>query len=199
MKLKMLFAALLAALFLCACQAEPEPTTEPTTVPTTVPATTAAPTEPEIVITQAVTKLSFRSATKRPGVCILDQRTVAFLTEEYDKGNYDQVYTRIQVVDLYTDAILAEERLAGNFVPLSNQAAIGCLILETDDDTVLLLDENLAAIGEFTPPSFSGILSEDLCTYYYIWGDGLYAMDIATGDAGPTDLSFGLPLEAIRG
>ena len=39
----------------------------------------AAPTEPEIVITQAVTKLSFRSATKRPGVCILDERTVAFL------------------------------------------------------------------------------------------------------------------------
>ena len=199
MKLRTLFVCLLAALFLAACTGEPAPVTEPSTAATTVPATTAAPTEPEIVITEGVTELSYRSASKRPGVCVLDHRTVAFLTEEYDKGNYDQVYTRIQVLDLYTDTVIAEDRLAGNFVPLQNQAAVGHLILKSDDGSVVLLDKTLAQAAAFTPANYAGIVTEDLTGYYYVWGDALYCQDIATGESAPAGLNFGLPLESVRG
>jgi hypothetical protein len=148
------------------------------------------------VISQPVTELSFRSATKRPGVCILDGRFVAFLTEEYENA---QVYTRIQVLDLYTDTVTADDRLGGNYVAMENQVAIGYLVLKTDDGLVHVLDRDLNTCAQFTPDNYAGVLTDDLSRYFYIWGDDLYCLELASGESSQTALAFGMPLEAVRG
>ena len=181
----------LALLMLTGCSLPGEGIAVPTTNPTE---TTAVP-----VTLEAVNQLAFRAAEESPEICVLDERTVAFLTTEYVPGNLSQKHTRIQVVDLYTDALTAELVLEENLMllPLCSGGMAGIFSAQTN--TVRLLDRQLQQVAEFAAQTQDGVLTEDLAYYYYVYASELYRTDTQTGDTEVVTLDWPLPLETITG
>ena len=172
----------------------PVPSSTPTTPPTTVPVT--EPSEPELVELEAVNPLSFRQANKAPQFCVVDSRTVALVTAESKGGKWQ---TAVQVLDLYTDTLLAEATLEAQMVPM-NGCCEGYLVLfdeQTKEATVL--DKKLETVLTFQAPSIGGILLPELNAYFYIWGSQLRKLDTASGEDVRVQADPDLPITGIVG
>lgn len=207
--MKKMIALLLLACLLCGCVSEPVSTTAPTepSQPTTVPTTTPLPTEEtwvpfvqEDVALEPVNKLSFCKTTESPAVAVLDERTAAFLTEEYVNKDFSKRYTRIRVLDLHMDAVRREVLLDGEYTVMEHCGSNGYLTLAIEEeDRILVLDPDLQQVLDFRTEALNGVLSPDLGSYYYIWGSRLYCQDTATGTSTLYEASYDLLLDEIWG
>lgn len=207
--MKKMIALLLLACLLCGCVSEPVSTTAPTepSQPTTVPTTAPLPTEEtwvpfvqEDVALEPVNKLSFCKTTESPAVAVLDERTAAFLTEEYVNKDFSKRYTRIRVLDLHMDAVRRELLLDGEYTVMEHCGSNGYLTLAMEEeDRILVLDPDLQQVLDFRTEALNGVLSPDLGSYYYIWGSRLYCQDTATGTSTLYEASYDLLLDEIWG
>lgn len=198
---KKLIALLLCICLLCGCTARPEQSlaTEPQgTTETTQPAEEAF-SQVEVEL-DPVNKLAFQKSSARPSVAVLDERTVAFLTESYMNKDYSAPYTNIRVLDLHMDAVRAETMLEGAFTVLEHCDANGLLTLANQkEERILVLDRDLNEVLDFRADVMNGILTRDFSSYYYIWGSRLYCQDVATGDAALVEAQQELLLDEILG
>ena len=205
--MKKIIALLILVCLLAGCQTvqNPLPTTV-TTVPETVPATTDAPEETlePFVRTEVelanVNKLAFYQTKESPTVAVLDERTAAFLTQEYVNMDFSTRYTRIRVLDLHMDAVRREVMLEGEFGILEHCGAEGYLALTIqEEDRIQVLDMDLQEVLTFHTEAMNGVLSPDLSRYYYIWGSRLYCQDTETGVSSLYQASHDLLLDEIWG
>ena len=203
--MKKIIALLILALLLCGCVRQPDPTTVPTesaTVPTTSePAEeTLEPFVQENVELEAVNKLSFCKTSESPAVAVLDERTAAFLTEEYVNKDFSKRYTRIRVLDLHMDAVRREVLLEGEYTVMEHCTSGGWLVLSIqEEDLVLVLDADLQEVLRFQTEALNGVLSPDLGSYYYVWGSRLYCQNTESGVSALYEASYDLLLDEIWG
>lgn len=191
---------LLLVCLLCGCV---QPTDDPgqSSVPSTEEATVES-TEPaeDTVVLEGVNAHAFRASIERPGVAVFDERTAAFLTTEYVTGDFSQKQTRVQVFDLYTDTMKTEALLDGTYTLIPYCAAAGHIaIVSGEDNTALVLNDELQEVLSFKADSPEGILTENMEYYYYTWGSGLYCLDIATGTTAEVSTEYDLLLDQVRG
>jgi len=212
MKLKRILCAVLAMLLLTGCgipglelprdmtpdwtwpqrNDDPTETKEPTQVAQTVP-----PTEPAELA--GVNPLSFRASSESPEIFVLDDHTAAFLIPEYASGDYSRKLTHIQIIDLYTDELVAETVMEEALCPLPLSVG-GTLVLGNEErGTVYLLDRQLQQLAEFQAETVTGVVTGDLQNYYYIYASELFKTDIPSGKTEAVELDWDLPLEAITG
>lgn len=203
--MRKIIALLILACLLCGCVRQPDPTTAPTEI-TTVPTTsepmeeTLEPFVQEDVALEAVNKLSFYKTSESPAVAVLDQRTAAFLTEEYVNKDFSKRYTRIRVLDLHMDAVRREVLLEGEYAVMENCGSGGYLVLAIEEeDRVLVLDRDLQEVLRFQTEALNGVLSPDLGSYYYIWGSRLYCQNTESGVSTLYEASHDLLLDEIWG
>ena len=202
MKLKRLLCFLLAGILLAGCQnpvGKPAESTAPVvttqaaeeaTVPTTLPA----------VELQAVNKLSFRASKESPEICAVDNRTAVFLTSVYADGDFSARNTLVQVLDLHTDTVIAENTFEGAFSVLTAEGCGGSFALYNEQTReIRVLDRMLKPVLSFEAAVFSGVLTPDLDSYYYIWGSSLYCLDTASGEGQRVELDRELSLVEILG
>lgn len=191
----------LVLLLLCGCETETPPPV--TTAPaTTVPAPTqeTVPTEPPLIEFGAVTPLSGHSFSEAPAICILDERTLAMVHSEYIAGENAGTVTRVVVVDLYTDTILAEHTFPTALRSGLQTSCPGFLpLFDPIEKTCTLYDAALTPLLTFQAQKLGGVFSGDGAAYYYISGQRLYQMDIASGESEQILLDIELPLEKITG
>ena len=130
--MKKIIALLMLVCLLCGCTpaVEPEPTTAPT-VPTTVPETEPVIGEyiEEPVALEAVNKHPFYKTSESPTGAVLDQRAVAFVTNEYLNKDFSKKYTHIRLVDPYTGEMRTEIYLDGTYSLLPHSVQQGVLAL----------------------------------------------------------------------
>ena len=198
--MKKIIPLLLLACLLIGCTAnEPAATTSP------VPETTIPVTEPEVfveaeVTLEAVNKHSFYKSGESPSVGVLDARTVAYVTTEYINKDFSKKYTRIRLVDLHMDVQRGEQLLEGTYSLLPHCGAQGVLALvDQDSDEILVLDKSLEEVLTFRARTREGVLTEDLGSYYYVWGSKLYRLDTATGEDKLCEAGQELLLDEIWG
>ena len=201
--MKKIIALLVLVCLLCGCTpaVEPESTTAPT-VPTTVPQT-----EPVIseymeapVALEAVNKHPFYKTSESPTGAVLDQRAVAFLTNEYLNKDFSKKYTHIRLVDPYTGEMRTEIYLDGTYSLLPHSVQRGVLALVNgDSDEILVLDKNLQTLISFDARSHEGVLTPALDSYYYVWGSKLYRQDVATGESSLCQAGQELLMDEIWG
>lgn len=205
MKFLKTLCCLLLALALCGCQSpagETQPQTTSPAVETAPPTQTTAPpvTEPVEITLEAVNLLSGKAFASAPSVLVLDQRTAAFLTTEYRKGEDAKTVSHVLVLDLYTDTVLAEatyetalsfpgQTYCPGFLPLFDQSA----------DTCMVVDRQLQTLCSFDCAKAGGIFTADMARYYYISGQRLWYLDTATGDAQEAEIDLTLPVDSITG
>ncbi len=205
--MKKIVALLLLLCLLCGC-ADGNATT-PTTVatePASIPATselaeeTLEPFVQEEVSLEAVNKLTFHKTNESPAVAVLDERTAAFLTEEYVNKDFTKRYTRIRVLDLHMDVVRREELLEGEFSVMENCGSGGYLALAIEEeDRILVLDRDLQEVLNFRTEALDGVFSPDLTSYYYVWGSRLYCQDTVNGTSTLYEASYDLLLDEIWG
>ena len=199
MKLRWIAFCLLVTLLLTGCMPvlPTEPTTAPATTPVTEPATepTTQPTEP-LPVLQAVNPLSFRQTNKAPQFCVVDSRTVATVLSESRGGQWQ---TDVQILDLYTDEVLAETTLEGNMVPMTGCCDGYLVLFDENTKEATVLDTKLNTALTFAAPSIGGVLLPDLGAYYYIWGSQLRKIDTATGEDTQVEAKPALPTTEIVG
>lgn len=204
--MRKILALLLLLCLLCGCVQNTGPTTVPTEN-TTVPAATAEPTEEtlipfvqETVELEPVNKLAFYKTSESPAVAVLDQRTAAFLTEEYVNKDFSRRYTRIRVLDLHMDAVRREVLLEGEFTVMEHCGSGGYLTLAVEEeDRILALDRDLRQVLNFRTEALDGVLSPDLGSYFYVWGSRLYCQDTGSGVSTLYEASHDLLLDEIWG
>ena len=198
MKIRRLLCCLLLVTVLAGCTGQNKniDTTEATEESTLSPETTS-PTEPEEITLEAVNTLTYKASSQRPEVSVLDERTAAFLTVESVKGDYQKKTTTIQVWDLYTDTMTAECTMDGAYAIMDLSSGENVVLVDTEN-TVLVLDRNLEELCRFACEDSTGVLTADLGTYYYLWGNSLYKLDTATGEAVPSMIAADLPLSEIQ-
>ena len=195
---KLLFCLLLVIILVgCTAQQKPVDVTE-ATEESTLPPETTMPAELEEITLEAVNTLAYKASAQRPEVCVLDERTAAFVTVESVKGDYQKKTTTIQVWDLYTDTMSAECTLDGAYSVMKMTGCSGNLVLSSTEKTNLVLDQNLEELCTFTCEDSAGVLTADLSTYYYLWGNSLYKLDTATGEAMPSMIAADLALSEIQ-
>lgn len=199
MKLRKLLCCLLLVTLLAGCTGSNENIDESLpTEETTLPVETTMPAEPEVITLEAVNTLAYKASSQRPEVSIVDERTAAFLTVESAKGDYQKKTTTIQVWDLYTDTITAECTMDGAYAVMPLNSGSGNIVLSSTENTVLVLDRNLETLCSFACEDSTGVLTENLGTYYYLWGNSLYQLDTATGSSVPAEIAKDLPLSEIH-
>ena len=180
---------------------EPAATAAPvpeTTVPVTEPATEVF-VEEEVVL-EAVNKHSFNKSGESPTVAVLDARTAAYVTTEYINKDFSKKYTRIRLVDLHMDAQRGEVLLEGTYSLLPHCGARGVLALvDENSNQILVLDKNLRQVLTFEARARNGVLTENLDSYYYVWGSKLYRLDPAAGTDQLCQVGQELLLDAIWG
>ena len=203
--MRKMIALLILVLLLCGCVRQPDPTTVPTES-ATVPATsepieeTLEPFVQENVELEAVNKLSFCKTSESPAVAVLDERTAAFLTEEYANKDFSKRYTRIRVLDLHMDAVRREVLLEGEYTVMEHCTSGGWLVLSIqEEDLVLVLDADLQEVLRFQTEALNGVLSPDLGSYYYVWGSRLYCQNTESGVSALYEASYDLLLDEIWG
>lgn len=192
---------LLCMLWGCTPAAEPESTTAPT-VPTTVSETEPVISEyvEEPVVLEAVNKHAFYKTSESPAGAVLDERAVAFVTNEYLNKDFTKKYTHIRLVDPHTGEMRVETYLDGTYSLLPHCNGQGILALvDKDSDAVLVLDKNLRQVMTFQARALDGVLTGDLDSYYYIWGSKLYRLDTATGTDESCEAGQELLLDEIWG
>ncbi len=198
MKLRQILCCVLIAVILAGCVqtgGQTDQTTVPTAAPTTEPTAEPTTTVPEIEL-QAVNQLSFRQAQEAPTTCVIDGRTAAFVTVE-SKGGTMQTF--VQVLDLYTDTLLADTALDGELTPMKGHCEGYLVLLNAQAKAATVFDSKMNVVLQFQVPSVNGILLPDLQTYYYIWGSQLRSMQIETGADNEVVLDPALPVTALVG
>ena len=201
--MKKIIALLVLVCLLAGCTpaVEPESTTAPT-VPTTVPETEPVISEyiEEPVALEAVNKHPFYKTSESPTGAVLDQRAVAFLTNEYLNKDFSKKYTHIRLVDPYTGEMRTEIYLDGTYSLLPHSVQRGALALVNgDSDEILVLDKNLQTLISFDARSHEGVLTPALDSYYYVWGSKLYRQDVATGESSLCQAGQELLMDEIWG
>ena len=201
--MKKIIALLVLVCLLAGCTpaVEPESTTAPT-VPTTVPQTEPVISEymEEPVSLEAVNKHPFYKTSESPTGAVLDQRAVAFLTNEYLNKDFSKKYTHIRLVDPYTGEMRTEVYLDGTYSLLPHSVQRGALALVNgDSDEILVLDKNLQTLISFDARSHEGVLTPALDSYYYVWGSKLYRQDVATGESSLCQAGQELLMDEIWG
>lgn len=199
MKSKRLYALLLAVFLLAGCTGNiSEPletisTASETSLPTQE---TNKTTLPEVTL-EAVNLLFSRVSSVAPKICVIDGRTAAFLTGSYKDKDFSNYQTNILLLDVYTDTVLAEATLEGEFELVTSYGDIIALGNEKKS-RIILLDRALRQVHSFKVRTIDGILTSDR-TYYYLWGSKLYSTDIASGDTQRIDMEQGMPLVELLG
>lgn len=200
MKRIRLFSLLLVLLLLAGCgTTQPAQTTTPTepaqTEAPTVPVT--QPTEPEVVELNAVNLLGKQTFSSSPSVAVLDQRTAAFLTTEYDR-NKGITVTHLLVLDLYTDTVVAQTTMdLALTLPVQSQLPGVLPVFDITGDKCIILDRNLQQIGGFDCKEHGGVFNEDMSVYYYVSAQRLCTMDLSTGETAVMETELALPVESI--
>ena len=167
--------------------------THPSPTVTEPPVTEPAATEPVLA---AVNPLSVRDVPAEGTV--LDHRTVAFLSSKQVSGEREKTVTKVQILDLYTDEILAQREFDAVMTgPVQNYCPGFFPLFHYADKTCTVYDRSLKALLRFHAPDPGGVFTEDLTTYYYISAQRLFRMDIATGKAEQIITDQALPLESI--
>ena len=201
--MKKMIALLLLACLLCGCGAPavPETTaapTEVTTVPTTETVVQTYTEEP--VVLEAVNKHAFQKSGESPVVTVLDARTAAFVTVEYQNKDFTKKYTHIRLMDPYNGELRTEVYLDGTYNLLPYDTLEGTLALTNgDSDEILVLDKQLQEVLSFRARNPEGVLTPDLSAYFYIWGSRLYRLDLATGTDSIVQAGQDLLLDEICG
>ena len=199
MKLKMIAVFLAAVMALAGCMpvtpgnTGTAGTTAPTTEATASPVT--EPTEPAIELA-AVNPLSFRQANKAPAFCVVDSRTVALVVSESKGGKWQ---TDVQILDLYTDTVLAETTMEAQMVPMEGCCEGYLVLFDEQTKAATVLDKKLETVRTFQAPSIGGILLPELDAYFYIWGSQLRKLDTASGEDTQVQADPDLPITGIVG
>lgn len=195
-------ALLLAALLLAGCTAGPDETTQPAGQETTAPVTTApAETEetvpPTELTAEGVNMLTLRKFVASPFIAVLDERTVAFLTTEYDRKREITV-SHLMTLDLYTDTVLGETTLdfAVSF-PVQSHLPGVLPVFDVSGDRWLVLDRKLDTVNTFACEESGGVFSPDMTEYYYVVAQRLCRMELATGETALLETELGLPVDSI--
>lgn len=199
MKGKRWVALLLTVLLLAGCNVQnggsgQETTAATETLPTQATAAATEPvetTQPPLVL-EAVTELFSRKTSSGVEICVLDYRTVALITGEYVGEGFSTYQTQVCLNDIYTDTPIAETVLNGEYKIVSSYADSIALSCEKNGH-ILILDRELKQTGEIKTKEYDGIVTSGTA-YHYLWGNGLYCMDIATGEAQKVELKRELPL-----
>ncbi len=201
--MKKLMSLLLLALLLCGCAETPVQETTapvPTTVVTEAPVTEVTVPPTEEVVLAAVNHHGFRASREKPAVAVIDHRTAAFLTTEYPDKDFTRKCTRIQVMDLHMDVLMAETVLEGTYIPLAYSSVPEHLALAaSQDNTVLVLDRWLQEVMAFETEDTDGFLTGDLSKYYYAWGSQLRCLDTASGEVIAVEPGQSLSFHEILG
>lgn len=201
--MKKIIALMLLACLLCGCTSAADPV--PTTV--AVPETTLPVTEPPVQMyveapatLEAVNKHAFYKSSESPAVSVMDERAVAFVSQEYRNKDFTKKYTHVRLVDPYTGEMRTEIYLDGTYSLLPHDVLGGVLALVNgNSDEILVLDKNLQEVLSFDSRSHEGLLMPTLDIYYYIWGSKLYCQDVATGENTLCEAGQELLLDEIWG
>lgn len=207
-KIGSVFALLLCLLLLAGCMeggnAETVLTSQmqtEVTVQTTEPSVPSDPvTEPTVPVAtepllEPVEVLSARNIPAE--VCVLDERTVAFLSTKY-VTELGKTVSAVSVLDLHTDEILAQVDIDRALaMPLQTYCPEFLPLFDYSSQTCTVYDATLQPIVQFEAPDRGGVFSADLSTYYYISAQRLYRMDIGTGQTEQIITDQALPLESI--
>lgn len=202
--MKKIIALLLFVCLLCGCTSAAEPTDASVPVPeTTVPPVTETEVKSyveETVALEAVNKHAFYKTSESPSGAVLDERAVAFVTQEYRNKDFSRKYTHLRLVDPHTGDLRTEIYLDGTYSLLPHDVQGGILALVNEDsDEILVLDKNLQTVLSFDARSHEGILMPALDSYYYIWGSKLYRQDVASGESTLCEAGQELLLDEIWG
>lgn len=149
---------------------------------------------PEISL-ESINVLSARSSATAPEICVLDARTVAFLTVDYVDKDFSSKQTNILLLDIYTDTVLEEATLEGEYRQM--EAFCDMIALGSEkEQQILLLDRTLQQVASFRANDINGVVTSDQA-YYYLWGSNLYRVDILSGESERITLARELPLVEI--
>lgn len=199
--MKKQFFLLFLVFLLCGCAQTDAPDTA--APETTAAGTEVLSTEPTVPATEAVeldpvNSHAFQASREKPAVAILDHRTAAFLTTEYPDKDYSRKCTRIRVVDLHMDLLMAEAVLEGTYQPLAYSTVPEHLALASaQTGTVLVLDRWLQEVFSFETQDTDGFLTEDLAEYYYAWGSDLCCLDVASGAVSDVELAQSISIHEL--
>ena len=184
--MKRMLSLLMLVCLLCGCTpaADPVPSvavTEPATLPATEPAGVSY--VEETVTLESVNKHGFYKTNESPKVAVLDERAVAFVTQEYRDKDFSKKYTHIRLVDPHTGELRTERYLDGTYSAMSRDVQGGFLALvEQESQRILVLDKELREMLSFQARNQQGLLIPSLDSYYYIWGSKLYRLETASGE-----------------
>lgn len=208
MKYPRLLLLLLTITLLFGCAASPtvETTLPPATetIAPTVPETTvSAPPEliPELSPDGAPPDtgklLSTRPFAASPDVAVLDERTAAFLTTQYDK-DAEVVVSNLMVLDLYSDTVLAETAMnCALAFPVQSRLPGYLPVYDHAGGRWIILNKLLETVTTFSCDSGGGVFAPDLSAYYYVSAQRLYRMDPHTGETAALETELTLPVERI--
>lgn len=198
--MKKIIAVLLLMLVLAGCGTTQTNQTQPST--TSAPTASVAPatTVPEIVLTEAVNAVFLQSGGERMEIFALDHRYGAVMEKFFDLGGAGKVMTQIRLVDLYTGEVRKEQSIQGEWSLLPQGGCEGYVYLMDEITTeIRVLDRELEVAASFTGVGENGVISADLRTYYYLFGDKLFAMEGSTGETRRVEAEFPLSVKEILG
>lgn len=198
--MKKFFALLLLMVVLTGCGTAQTNQTQPPVAPTTTSAATAATTAPELTLTEPVNAVFLQSGGERMEIFALDHRYGAVMEKFFDLGGTGKVMTQIRLVDLYTGEVGKEESFEGEWSLLPQGGCQGYVFL-MDEITaeIRVLDSELQVAASFTGVGENGVISADLRTYYYLFGDKLFAMEGPSGEVRRVEAEFPLSVKEILG
>lgn len=210
--------ALLLAVLLVGCHANPVggdvpqtipsafiniptlPTVAPTTAPVTDP---TAPTDPTVEpppppSLEPVTLLSSIKWRTVPQLLSLGNGKVLACRNYYKEDN--GFINLLDILNVYEDKVLVQTQIDGTRELVDQQFADGCFVLRNQkNNTFYVYDQNLQNTERFTAPNVDGWFSHDRLNYYFVDNSVLYRMDVHSGNYARMSLEYDLRLESLIG
>lgn len=208
--------AVLAAMLLGGCQAEPvggdkTQTTQPSlnsgpliSVPTAAPTQptwdTTAPmeeTQPPPSL-EPVTMLTATKWTTVPQLLSLGDGNVLACRNDYEEGK--GVVNFLDVINVYEDKVLAHKKTNAPRELVDQSFPDGQFILkDPKKNTFYMYDSELRNVNKFSAPNVEGYFSHDRKNYYFVDNNVLYRMDVASGSYARMALEYDIRLESLIG
>ncbi len=173
-------------------------TTDPSgdqTFPTDPPPTDPPPTEPPPSVDPVKVLSSGRWKTY-PQFVSLGGGLILASRNYYDGGK--GIVNSMELIDVYEDEIVASLDNDSTREPVLQRFHDGAIVMaDTKTKTFFVYDQSLKQTASFSAPQVDGFFSHDRKFYFYVEGNVLYRMDVASGNRGRMTLEQDLRLERL--
>ena len=202
--MKKLLIVLVFVLLLVGCDrntpVQTVPTADTTPAVTTQATTEATTVATDPVLTEAVNQVFLAAAGERMEIYAMDHRTAAVMEKFFDLGGTGKVMTKIRCVDLYTGDVLRESQMEGQWTLLPQGGCPGYVFLRDNITAeIRVLDRELQQVRTFEGVGEDGVISADLNTYYYLFGDKLFMLEGDSGISQQVQVEQMLSVREIQG